>query len=204
MLLKKGAEADIYMTEWYGRKAVSKIRKPKRYRNKILDTEIRRKRTLHEAQMISAAKKAGVATPLIHFVDQKRTEIIMQHIEGQLVRDVLHRKINLSRLIGVYAARLHGKDIMHGDLTTSNFILHNNKLVLIDFGLSFYSDRIEDRATDVRLIKEIMSSAHAQVFNKAFDLFSKGYASVLGQQLASKIFAKVREIERRGRYARVV
>jgi TP53 regulating kinase-like protein len=106
--------------------------------------------------------------------------------------------------MGVYAARLHRSDMVHGDLTTSNFILHGYKLVLIDFGLSFFSDRTEDKAVDVRLIKEIMGSAHARVFTKAFDLFCEGYATVLGESLSARIFAKVKEIERRGRYARVV
>ncbi len=204
MLIKKGAEADIYLIDWYGRKAVRKVRKSKNYRNKILDEEIRKKRTLHEAEMLSGAKRAGVTTPLMYFIDPKNTEIIMQYIKGNLVRDVLARNLKLSRSIGVYAAKLHKNSIVHGDLTTSNFILYDSKLVLIDFGLSFYSERIEDKAVDIRLIKEILSSAHAPIFNKAFDLFIKGYESVVGSSFTSKILKKVSEIEKRGRYARVV
>ncbi|MGH9877675.1 MAG: KEOPS complex kinase/ATPase Bud32 [Nitrososphaerales archaeon] len=204
MLIKKGAEADIYLVNWYGKKAVRKVRKPKSYRNKLLDEEIRKKRTLHEAEMVSHAKRAGVTTPLIYFVDAKNTEIIMQYIKGNLVRDILATNLKLSRSMGIYTAKLHKNNIVHGDLTTSNFILHDSKLVLLDFGLSFYSDRIEDKAVDIRLIKEIMSSAHAQIFKKAFDLFMKGYESVSGSSLTSRILKKVTEIEKRGRYARVV
>ena len=36
------------------------------------------------------------------------------------------------------------------NLTTSNFIKRKHDLYLIDFGLSFYSERIEDMATDIR------------------------------------------------------
>jgi len=204
MLIKKGAEADIYLIDWYGKKAVRKVRKPKSYRNKLLDEEIRKKRTLHEAEMLSSAKRAGVSTPLIYFVDPKNSEIIMQYVKGNLVRDILAKDLKLSSGMGVYTAKLHRDNIVHGDLTTSNFILYNSKLVLIDFGLSFYSDRIEDKAVDVRLIKEILSSAHATVFKKAFDSFIKGYESVLGSSFTSKILKKVSEIEKRGRYARVV
>jgi TP53 regulating kinase-like protein len=204
MLIKKGAEAEIYLINWYDKKAVRKVRTPKKYRNKLLDDEIRKKRTLHEAEMLSGAKRAGVTTPLIYFVDPKNTEIIMQYIKGNLVRDILAKNLKLSINMGVYTAKLHKNNIVHGDLTTSNFILYDSKLVLIDFGLSFYSERIEDKAVDIRLIKEIMSSAHATVFRKAFDLFMKGYESVLGHSFTSRILKKVNEIEKRGRYARVV
>ncbi len=204
MLIKRGAEADIYLVDWYGKKAVRKVRKPKSYRNKLLDEEIRKKRTIHEAEMLSGAKRAGVTTPLIYFVDPKSTEIIMQYIKGNLVRDILAKNLKISRNMGIYTAKLHKNNIVHGDLTTSNFILYDSRLVLIDFGLSFYSDRIEDKAVDIRLIKEIMSSAHAQIFKKAFDLFMKGYESVAGPSLTSNILKKVSEIEKRGRYARVV
>lgn len=204
MLIKKGAEADIYLIDWYGKKAVRKVRKPKSYRNKLLDEEIRKKRTLHEAEMLSGAKRAGVPTPLIYFVDPKNSEIIMQYVKGNLVRDILANNLKLSKSMGIYTAKLHRNNIVHGDLTTSNFILYDSKLVLIDFGLSFYSDRMEDKAVDVRLIKEIMSSAHATIFKKAFDLFIKGYENVLGSSFTVKILKKVSEIEKRGRYARVV
>ncbi len=204
ILIKRGAEADIFLTEWYGRKAVRKVRRPKNYRNRLLDEEIRKKRTLHEAQMISSAKRAGVPVPLIYFVDPKNTEIIMQYVSGDLVRDILEDFPELSRQAGIYTAMLHSSNIVHGDLTTSNFILHDHRLVLIDFGLSFYSERIEDKAVDIRLIKEIMSSAHANIFRKTFDLFVQGYRSRLGASATERTLRKVREIERRGRYARVV
>ncbi|MEM3094503.1 MAG: hypothetical protein QXX64_02565, partial [Nitrososphaera sp.] len=68
-LVKKGAEADIYLVEWGGKKAVSKVRTPKPYRHRELDAAIRKHRTIHEANFMSAAKAAGVMTPFVHFVD---------------------------------------------------------------------------------------------------------------------------------------
>lgn len=204
MLIKRGAEADIYLDDWYDKRAVRKVRKPKGYRNKILDLEIRTKRTLHEAEMLSYAKRAGISSPLLYFVDARNAEIVMQYIKGKLVRDLIAKNLRLCKKMGIYAAKLHANNIVHGDLTTSNFIVNDSKLVLIDFGLAYHSDRTEDKAVDIRLIKEIMSSAHASVFKEAFENFIEGYESIAGKQLTSKVISKVAEIERRGRYARVV
>ncbi len=57
---------------------------------------------------------------------------------------------------------MHKNGIMHGDLTTSNFILSKNKVYVIDFGLSQKTIKSEDHAVDLSLIKEILNSAHAK------------------------------------------
>ena len=199
MLIKKGAEADIYIVEWDSKKAVSKVRSPKSYRHPELDSIIRKHRTIHEASFMSAAKSAGVMSPFVYFVDPAKAEIIMEFVEGQNVRDVLTP--NICYKIGRYAALLHTSNIIHGDLTTSNFVM-NKRLVLLDFGLSYYSERTEDMATDIRLIKEVFTSAHI-VVRKAFPRFMEGYASVASSKKTEKILENVREIEERGRYARM-
>jgi TP53 regulating kinase and related kinases len=198
-LVKRGAEADIYITEWAGKMAVSKVRAPKPYRHPELDAAIRKHRTIHEANFISAAKAAGVMTPFVHFVDSVGAEIIMEFVQGDNVRDAITP--DLCYEMGRYAALLHASKIIHGDLTTSNFIA-DKKLVLLDFGLSYYSERKEDMATDIRLIKEVFTSAHIAV-KKAFPRFVEGYASVAGKKRADNILENVKEIEQRGRYARV-
>jgi TP53 regulating kinase-like protein len=199
ILVKRGAEADIYIVEWDNKKAVSKVRSPKSYRHQELDLAIRKYRTIHEACFMSAAKSKGIMTPFVHFVDPLRAEIIMEYVEGQNVRDVLTPDICYK--IGRYAALLHASNIIHGDLTTSNFVM-NKKLVLLDFGLSYYSQRIEDVATDIRLIKEVFTSAHISV-RKAFVSFVEGYTSVAGRKRTGKILENVKTIEQRGRYARM-
>ena len=68
-LLKKGAEASLFLTEWHGRKAVIKVRVPKLYRPSALDEQIRSYRTAHEPQLMHEAKAAGVPTPLIYMVN---------------------------------------------------------------------------------------------------------------------------------------
>lgn len=202
-LMKKGAEADIYyLADWYGRQAIAKVRTPKSYRHPALDASVRRQRTIHEASLLSAAKVAGVQTPYVYFVDPERAEIIMEQVEGDVARDVLD--LSLCRQMGRYAALLHKANIVHGDLATSNFIAAagGRRLVFIDFGLSYYSERMEDKAVDVRLIKEIFSSAHISL-RGAFASFCRGYASIAGKNNTDRILANVKEIEQRGRYARV-
>lgn len=186
--------------EWAGGKAISKVRAPKPYRHETLDAAIRRQRTVHEATFMSAAKRAGVASPHVYFVDPVKAEIIMEFVKGKNVRDAVSPA--LCYRIGRYAGLLHSRSIIHGDLTTSNFIADGSRLVLLDFGLSHYSERKEDAATDIRLIKEVLTSAHVTV-RKAFDRFTEGYASIVGEKRTRKILDNVEEIEKRGRYARV-
>ncbi len=204
-LIKKGAEADIYQTMWQNSKAILKIRKVKNYRNSSLDAKIRKQRTIKESQMISHARIFGIPTPLVYFVNLEKSYIIMQQIPGKPVHDLSESKIiKLSKEIGKLVGKLHQNGIMHGDLTTSNFILFKNLVYVIDFGLSQNTIKPEDHAVDLRLIKEILNSAHAKIMKNAWKNFLLGYKSVVGNSYHTKITKLVAEIESRGRYAEVV
>ena len=200
-IIKRGAEADVYLIPWYKTMAISKLRNPKKYRNITLDNLIRRRRTIHEATMLNDAKTTGIKTPYIYFLDSKHAEIIMEYIDGENVKDILSPEIGFE--IGKYVSVLHNQNIIHGDLTTSNFIKRKNDLYLIDFGLSFYSQRIEDMATDIRIIKEILSSAHIQICDQTYERFLKGYQLTTKYNF-NRILKVVKDIEARGRYARIV
>ncbi len=199
-LLKKGAESEIYLIEWYGQDAISKIRLSKKYRHHYIDLILRKQRTLHEANIISSAKIIGVETPFIYFLNSNNFEIIMEYIHGNILKDNFSPEycVELGKIVG----KLHFYNIIHGDITTSNFILvPQNRLVVIDFGLSFFSERLEDKAADIRLFKEILNSIHVEHFEKSFENFLLGYAEVYGKR-SLKIFNTVNEIEQRGRYSR--
>ena len=200
-IIKRGAEADVYLIPWYKTMAISKLRNPKKYRNITLDNLIRRRRTIHEATMLNDAKTTGIKTPYIYFLDLKHAEIIMEYIDGENVKDILSPEIGFE--IGRYVSVLHNQNIIHGDLTTSNFIKRKDDLYLIDFGLSFYSQRIEDMATDIRIIKEILSSAHIQICYQTYERFLKGYQLTTKYNF-NRILKVVKDIEARGRYARIV
>ena len=204
-LIKKGAEADIYQTKWQNSNAILKIRKIKNYRNQILDSKIRKQRTIKESQMISQVKKFGIPTPLVYFVNLEKTSILMQEIPGTPVHDLSESKIiSLSKEIGKLVGLLHKNGVMHGDLTTSNFILFKNIIYMIDFGLSQNTIKPEDHAVDLRLIKEILNSAHAKIMQSCWKNFLAGYKSVVGVTCQTKIVKLVSDIESRGRYAEVV
>ena len=204
-LLKKGAEADLYQTNFQNSKAILKIRKIKNYRNSLLDLKIRKQRTIKECQMISFVKSFGIPTPLIYFVNLKTTSIMMQEIPGTPVHDLPESKIvELSKDIGKLVGTLHKNGVMHGDLTTSNFILFKNTVFVIDFGLSQNTIKSEDHAVDLRLIKEILNSAHAKIMLSSWKNFLCGYKSIVGNTYYAKITKLVSDIESRGRYAEVV
>ncbi len=204
-LIKKGAEADIYQSTWNNNNAIFKIRKIKNYRNSLLDSKIRKQRTLKESQILSQVKSFGIPTPLVYFVNLKKSLIIMQEIPGKPINDLSESKIvELSKEIGKLVGMLHKNGIMHGDLTTSNFILFQNTVYVIDFGLSQNSIKPEDHAVDLRLIKEILNSAHAKIMEPAWKNFLIGYKSIVGNANYVKITKLVLDIESRGRYAAVV
>ena len=204
-LLKKGAEADVYLSSWNGKKAILKIRKEKTYRNLVLDKKIRKQRTIKESEIISQVKSFGISTPLIYFLDINKCSILMQYIDGKLVRDMNEKVIEKTCFeIGKIVGILHKNGIMHGDLTTSNFILSKKKLILIDFGLANRTEKPDDHAIDLRLFKEILNSAHANILNKSWNNFLKGYSKSVGEKYCKKIIKLVGVIESRGRYATVV
>jgi TP53 regulating kinase and related kinases len=196
-LLFKGAESNIYLTKWYNKKAISKIRIPKIYRQRMLDDDLRKRRTISESRMITLAKEFGLRTPYIYFVDPLRAEIVMEFISGIRASNVLTSSICFD--IGKFVSTLHLFNIIHGDVTPSNFIV-NRKITMIDMGLSFYSTRKEDKAMDIRLFKEILKSTYHSSYSEFFETFLDGYRSINSKEL-EKILKRVDEIDTRKRYA---
>lgn len=107
-------------------------------------------------------------------VDKDNYKITMEFIDGEVLKNIFYKSDQdvvaidrISRLIGSYLARMHDANIIHGDLTTSNMILRENEdLVLIDFGLSFYSNSVEDKAVDLYVLERCFSSSHPALLNK--------------------------------------
>ncbi len=204
-LIKKGAEGDLFLTVWNQQKAVLKARKEKNYRNSQLDNRIRKQRTIRESAIISEVKSFGISTPLVYFVDTKNCTILMQYIRGTLIHDLSKSKLTLiCKKIGQVVGTMHKNGIMHGDLTTSNFILSHGKIFVIDFGLAIRTKKPVDHAVDLRLFKEILNSAHVSVMKNAWKNFLQGYKTAVGISRFNKVTNLVSVIESRGRYATVV
>lgn len=205
MLVKRGAEGDIFSLEWNGRPAILKTRRAKAYRHPDLDGRIRRLRTIREAGTMSLVKSFGVASPLVYFVDARRCAIVMQRIGGTPVHDLSADKIvDCAGPIGGIVGLLHKNGVMHGDPTTSNFILSGDRVHVIDFGLAIRTTKPEDHAVDLRLIKEILNSAHAGIMQDAWGRLLEGYGSAAGPAALERALRLVSVIEGRGRYAAVV
>jgi Kae1-associated kinase Bud32 len=194
VVLIRGAEATIYLDKNLGE--VIKKRLPKRYRVKALDDAIIEERTKTEAKIISDARRAGVPTPII--LDLKDDEIKMEFIKGETLRDIVDEQ--MMEKAGEIVGKLHRGKIAHGDLTTSNMIYSSeDRIYLIDFGLSRYDTETEARGVDIHVLFQMLKSTyndHEELKNS----FIKGYKRVFGEDAANSVLKRVEEIERRGRY----
>lgn len=188
-VVPRGAEAEVVLC---GADAV-KRRVPKRYRLPELDERLRRERTRTEARLLSAARRAGVATPVVRDVDG--TTITMERVEGTVLKAALDP--GTVRAAGRAVGLLHGAGIVHGDLTSSNMLLRDGRLVLIDFGLSQATEELEARGVDVHVLLQTLasSSPDPEPLAKAF---ADGYRAAFRD--ADAVLAREAEIRRRGRY----
>ncbi|MFT4893129.1 MAG: Kae1-associated kinase Bud32 [Candidatus Nanohaloarchaea archaeon] len=191
MKTEKGAEAEVEIRE----QKVVKRRPEKKYRHPELDKKIRKERTETEEKLITEARKYGVSVPEAEKKDNSTIEL--EKIEGEKLKEVVEEKPEILESLGENIALLHSTDIIHGDLTTSNAIADSGKIFLIDFGLSFRSQRTEDKAVDIHLLKQVLESSHPEAADKAWENFLKGYSEY---EDSDKVLEQLEEVEQRGRY----
>lgn len=203
LIIKQGAEAILYKTEFDGKKVLVKERIKKDYRIEQIDSKIRKERTRQEVKLLTEARKAGVLTPPILNVDEKNHKIVMEFIDGILLKEYLSSadKRDVERIcleIGRNIGKLHSHRIVHGDLTTSNMILKDKKIYFIDFGLGFFSSKVEDQGVDLNLLLEALTSTHFKILKTCWDNILKGYKEEYKD--AKKVIEKIEEIRKRVRY----
>ena len=200
-ILKRGAEAILYLDS---EKNLVKERIKKSYRLPQIDLKLRAERTRAEARLINEASRAGVAVPKIFSVDEKEMKIVMEFISGERLKEIFNSEISLeekeklAEKIGESVGKLHAHNLVHGDLTTSNLILHEKRVFFIDFGLGFQSSRAEDFATDLSVLKEALKSTHFKDLNILWPQVISGYRKNFPE--AEKVFKALENIELRGRY----
>lgn len=203
-VLYQGAESRIYLDMFDGQEVIVKERIAKGYRIKQLDEELRKLRIRKEVKLLTEVRKLGIPTPKIFHVDEKNHKIIMENVTGKRLKEYLNsisldemRKvcIQLGRQIG----KLHSNNITHGDLTTSNMILKEDKIFFIDLSLGEFTQRIEDKAVDMKLLKEALKSTHFKIFDEAWENILLGYKEECKN--ADVVFEQLKEIEKRARYA---
>ncbi|MEK6880438.1 MAG: KEOPS complex kinase/ATPase Bud32 [Nanoarchaeota archaeon] len=197
MIIQQGAEAVISLEN----NQIIKERIPKSYRLKIIDEKIRKQRTKAESKILEKANKI-IPTPKLIKTNEKTKEIVMEFINGKKLSENLDnfslaKQESICRKIGENIAKIHHEGIIHGDLTTSNMIYHNNLVYFIDFGLSFHSSRTEDKAVDLHLLKQALEAKHFSQWEKLWSFIEKGYKT---NKDFEKILERLKTVESRGRY----
>jgi Kae1-associated kinase Bud32 len=190
--IANGAEARIYTHKLFGKTVVTKQRIEKEYRDKALDNKIIKQRTKSEALLLKKVKDIGLFSPSICYVGKDK--IVMEY----LVNTNEHNKY-LGE-IGKNIAILHNNNIIHGDLNLINIITTKSsdqqaKIYFIDFGLGFTSNKIEDKATDLLVLKKTLLSLKST--EKLWKDMLLGYEKETSNK---EIINKIKEIESRGRY----
>lgn len=194
-LLKSGAEAIVFLEDGAaGEKVLVKERVPKPYRLKEIDERIRKERNRTEARMLSEARRAGVPTPIVYDVEDFL--IKMQYLEGRPIKYLINPE--LCERVGELVGKLHSGGIAHGDLTTSNLVLAEDRLYLLDFGLAHFDKGLEARGVDVHVLFQTLESTHREP-EALIEAFKKGYESTFIE--ADEVLKRVEEIKKRGRYS---
>lgn len=189
MKIAQGAEAIIYKEG----SSLRKERISKSYRLEVIDKQFRRQRTARELRILQKLKTAGINVPEAEKIDDYQLKL--EFLEGPMLKEVLDEDIKLAKLIGEEVTKMHDLKIAHQDLTTSNIILKEGRIFLIDFGLAFHTRRIEDFAVDIHLFKQALESKHYKVAGKAMKEFWKGYKP----ELLKEIRERLEKVEQRGR-----
>ena len=193
----RGAEATVTVE---GDRVV-KRRVPKQYRHPALDDRLRGERTRAEARLTSAARRAGVPTPVVHDVDPGTGTLVLRRVgTDDLAAGLTPARC---RAVGRHLATIHGAGFVHGDPTTRNVRIgragvdggDDADVFLIDFGLGYHTGHVEDHAMDLHVFKRSVAGT-ATGTDPLLDAVEAGYAAA-GD---GAVLDRLREIEGRGRY----
>ncbi|MBW2993554.1 Kae1-associated serine/threonine protein kinase [Candidatus Woesearchaeota archaeon] len=194
MEIDKGAEATIRLHE----KQIIKDRQRKSYRLSEIDERLRKFRTRREAKVLNKLEEINFPAPKLHAMCDRAMQIRMELVQGNKLRDILYKDpLNLGRELGRKIGILHANNIIHGDLTTSNMIL-DKEIRLIDFGLSFFSQKEEDKAVDLHLLRQALESKHHKVWEDCFREALEGYKETNPEH--ELILNRLTKVESRGRH----
>ena len=198
-LIGRGAEAILYKED----DILVKERIKKGYRIKEIDEKLRSQRTELESRLILRSRRHGVKVPNI--IKTENYKIFMEFIDGDRLKEFLNKtnsskRKKISKKIGENIGVLHSAGIIHGDLTTSNMILKDDRIYFIDFGLAFHSLSIEDKAIDLHLLHQAYQSTHYKYLDVLWSSTLEGYEKTYEEW--GEILARLKQIKKRGRYSK--
>mmetsp|Transcript_43786 Transcript_43786/g.53721 ORF Transcript_43786/g.53721 Transcript_43786/m.53721 type:complete len:233 (+) Transcript_43786:236-934(+) len=207
-LLFQGAEAKIYKSKWNDKITIIKQRFTKIYRHPILDKRLRIQRSNAEVKSLKKAKEIGINVPDVYYYDKQNACIHMEYIECDNVKTILNKYYDKNNkkyndkckdivgIMGKYIGKMHGCDMIHGDLTTSNMLYNedNKILYLIDFGLAQQgSAKWEQKAVDLYVMERAFISTHPDsecLIDVFYSNYKDNYKS--GQKTVMKRLENVR------------
>ena len=195
-LIAQGAEAKIFLSN----KTITKDRIPKSYRIKELDDKIRKRRTKSETKLLEkSAKIINSPTPQ---EPEDKFQIKMPFIDGKKLSEYLDKfplneQKQIAQKIGETISKIHDEGIIHGDLTTSNMILKESKIFLIDFGLGYISHKHEDKAVDLHVLKQALEAKHYKNWEELWKQVENTYKKANNSKV---ILERLKAVEKRGRY----
>jgi len=187
----RGAEALVDLEPDAGR--VTKRRRAKSYRHPALDERLRKERTTLEARLTSLARREGVPTPVLSDVDPNEARLELEYVgERDLQAALSPERV---RDVGRHLARLHRAGFVHGDPTTRNVRVDGDRTYLIDFGLGYHTDHVEDYAMDLHVFDQSLvgTAADPEPLREAA---REGYREV-GED---RVLERLHDVEGRGRY----
>lgn len=198
--ISRGAEAVVSVMDFLGRKAIQKQRLPKRYRHPELDAKLTSRRLQQEARVLLRLRKEGIRVPAVYSVNVKSGLLIMECVQGVTLKKFLKDKHqggeDVMRKAGSAVAKMHKCDIVHGDLTTGNILVHDGKVCIIDFGLSGGNGTEEDLAVDLYVLERAVMSAHSEKAQPLNEAFLVAYAEELRRP---EVLKRLDEVRARGR-----
>lgn len=203
--LASGAEAVLEPADHLGLPVLAKRRLPKAYRDARLDAVLRDGRTRDEANLLMAARAAGVPVPVVYDAHRADAVLLLEPVAGPTLRDALAKDgddaaVARLRELGRLLRRLHGAGMTHGDPTTSNVLVPDPadpaSLVLIDFGLGAFTEEPEERGVDLHLLEEALEATDARAGRLVAALLD-GYGEDGPSAAARRRLEAIRE---RGRY----
>lgn len=205
---------------------IIKYRPSKPYRHPKIDSAIIKTRTAGEVKFMHKLRTLGINAPAIILADYTNGLIWMDKLGNDLENGTVssfknwlwylehEKKIEecvgvdvkeVCEKVGEIIGKLHYNDMIHGDLTSSNIMLQNGEVFLIDFGLSSYSGMPEDKGVDLYVLERAVSSTHSVHSDKYTEWILDGYEGYhksqgkLGTKKLVDIKKKLDEVKLRGR-----
>lgn len=222
---------------------IAKERFPKKYRHPVLDERLTKQRCRMEGRILEKCLKNGIAVPKVLRIEAP--VLYIEYIDGTTVRNILQGWIegpesaalsgdneeatmtaslrekidHVGRIMGTIIGELHGRGIIHGDLTTSNMMVRGQKdapnhqpqeqefsdenaqsILLIDFGLAKNSESAEERAVDLYVLERAIASTHPSLPDSFMDdIILPAYAKVLDASKAKAVLQRLDQVRLRGR-----